>query len=83
MANGKHAQRAALVLLNCSFLWVTIEVADRKNVLDALKIFAVIVQFVLKCLKHALSNNLNETDDGIWGGMTPSERRELNNQNNQ
>ncbi|MFC2574879.1 MAG: WhiB family transcriptional regulator [Candidatus Saccharimonas sp.] len=38
---------------------------------------------VLKCLKHALSNNLNETDDGIWGGMTPSERRELNNQNNQ
>ena len=38
---------------------------------------------VSKCLEHALSNNLNKTGDGIWGGMTPSERRELKNQNNQ
>ena len=34
---------------------------------------------VSECLEYALSNNLNETDDGIWGGMTPSERRELKN----
>ena len=34
---------------------------------------------VRECLGYALSNNLNETDDGIWGGMTPSERRELKN----
>lgn len=38
---------------------------------------------VSECLEHALSNNLNETDDGIWGGMTPSERRKLKNRNNQ
>ena len=38
---------------------------------------------VSECLEHALSNNLNETDDGIRGGMTPIERRELKNQNNQ
>ena len=38
---------------------------------------------VRECLGYALSNNLNETDDGIWGGMTPSERRKLKNRNNQ
>ena len=38
---------------------------------------------VSECLEYALSNNLNETDDGIWGGMTPRERRNLKDQNNQ
>lgn len=38
---------------------------------------------VSECLEYALSNNLNKTGDGIWGGMTPSERRELKRQNNQ
>lgn len=83
MANGKHAQRAALVLLNCSFLWATIEMPSKKNKPDALKGFAVIVPVVSECLEYALSNNLNETDDGIWGGMNPSERRKLKNRNNQ
>ena len=35
---------------------------------------------VSECLEYALSNNLNETDDGIWDGMTPGERRELKRQ---
>lgn len=47
VSNGKQAQRAVLVLLNCSFLRITIELADKKNELDALKGFAVIVQLCL------------------------------------
>ena len=39
-----QAQRAVLVLLNCSFLWVTIELAGKKNEIDALKRFAANAQ---------------------------------------
>ena len=80
MANGKKAQRAVLVLLNCSFLWATIEMPSKKEQARRAKRICRDCPVVSECLEYALSNNLNETDDGIWGGMTPGERRELKRQ---
>lgn len=29
------------------------------------------------CLDYALTHGMNGTDDGVWGGKTPSQRRRL------
>lgn len=76
MANGKKAQRAVLVLLNCS----NYRDAKQKEQARRAKRICRDCPVVSECLEYALSNNLNETDDGIWGGMTPGERRELKRQ---
>lgn len=38
---------------------------------------------VRECLEYALKKELNSESDGVLGGMTPRERRNLKDQNNQ